>query len=250
MVDPDEDPEHFVSLFAPILHFHPREGEYCCFPSDAEMVFARFGDDWSQFKKDLQPKELQQNVPCYYEVWQHQRMTQMKFWFWYNYNKFPKAPFGLGQHIGDWEHIEVRYYPLGSETPGTIWLLSNHLEAVLGSHPGHFTLPGFMPRPIILSDLHIHVWVALGSHANYLSPHGRKRAFFGFWRDDTKEGGDTWETKDNLKALHETNFHRFEGRWGNKKSPRSPRNPYNSRERNAPLHKPIHVNTVVDDSCS
>ncbi|NHI82811.1 MAG: hypothetical protein EAX81_00720 [Candidatus Thorarchaeota archaeon] len=242
MVYPEEDPEHFVRTFAPILHFHPKEGNYCCFPSDAEAVFERHSKDWSGFGKTLQPKKLQQDTPCYYEIWDGPDMTQMKFWFWYNYNKFPKAPLGLGQHIGDWEHIEVRHYPLGSKTPGTIWLVSNHLKAILGSHPGHFILQGFMPQPVTLADLHIHVWVALGSHASYLSPDDKTRRFLGFWRDETEDGGPIWETEENLKGLGDTNFGRFEGRWGNKRSPRSPRNPYNCRERNAPLLKPTPVN--------
>ncbi|MFX1369398.1 MAG: hypothetical protein ACFFAY_12440 [Promethearchaeota archaeon] len=241
MGDSEEDSEHFVSLFAPILHFHPNEGSYCCFPSDAESIFEQYANDWIKFKGEMVPKELDPLTPCYYEVWHEPHMIQMKFWFWYNYNRFPRTIFGRGRHIGDWEHVEVRHYPLDSETPGTIWLLSNHLQAELVSYPGFFTVPGFTQKPITLTDNHVHVWVALGSHANYASPHGKKKRFMGLWKDMTEEGGLTWHTKDSLKSLDDTNFAHYEGRWGNEKSPRSPRNPYNSRTRNAPLVRPVRT---------
>ncbi|MFW9944126.1 MAG: hypothetical protein ACFFB7_03945 [Candidatus Sifarchaeia archaeon] len=225
MLDPDGDLETFVSSFAPILHFHPDEGEHCCFPSDAERVYARFGSDWDRFQEDLSPYELDPTTPCYYESWKEPDWIQMKFWFWYNYNKFP-APFGLGRHIGDWEHVEVRWYSPESATPGTLWLLSNHLKARLSTDSRTLTLPG---------------WVALGSHANYPSPNSRPKCYLRLWCDKMKDGGPVWNTVDGLKSMDYTNFTAFLGRWGTKKSPRGPRNPYNSRTRNAPLATPVHL---------
>ncbi|MHA2003747.1 MAG: hypothetical protein ACW975_05825 [Candidatus Thorarchaeota archaeon] len=242
MLDPPVDPEGFIRAYAPILHFHPREGEYCCYPSDAEETFSKYSSDWSQFKKDLTPKTLQPDAPCYYEYWQDENMFQVKYWFWYQYNKFPRAPFGQGRHLGDWEHVEIRHFLPVSETPGSIWLLSNHLEALLVSHPGFYTLPGFDPEPNTLTDNHVHVWVALGSHANYPLPSGRKKRIALLWKDITAKGGEEWHTEQVLKPIDATNFVDFEGRWGNKRSPRGPRNPYNNRSRNAPLVKPIPVN--------
>ena len=245
MVDPEEDPEHFISLFAPILHFHPKEGRYCCFPSDAEAVYETYADDWTRFKGDRVPKTLDPKTPCYYEFWKEPNMIQIKFWFWYNYNRFPRAPLGRGEHIGDWEHVEVRHYMVNSETPGTIYLLSNHLEAELVSHPGSYTLPGFIPQQGNLANHHVHVWVALGSHANYSAPSGKRRTFHRLWRDRIKDGGPVWYTEGALKLLDETNFASFEGRWGDDRSPRSPKNPYNNRSRNAPLVGPIRYTPYV-----
>ncbi len=242
MLDPTVDPEAFIRSYAPILHFHPREGEYCCYPSDAEEIFSKYNSDWTQFKKDLTPKTFQSDVPCYYEYWLDEDMFQAKYWFWYRYNRFPRAPPRLGKHKGDWEHVEVRRYMPFSEASGTIWLLSNHLEAVLVSYPGFYTLPGFTPESITLTDNHVHVWVALGSHANFPSPLGPKKRIGLFWKDITDKGGEEWCTEGSLKSIDDTNFASYVGRWGDKRSPRGPRNPYNNRSRNAPLVKLIPVN--------
>ncbi len=242
MLDPSADPEAFIQAYAPILHFHPREGEHCCYPSDAEETFSKFSSDWTQFKEDMTPKMFQSDAPCYYEYWHDENMFQIKYWFWYRYNDFPGAPARRGKHKGDWEHVEVRHYLPASKTPGTIWLLSNHLDALLVSYPGVYTLPGFTPEPIILTDDHVHVWVALGSHAIFPSPDGPKRRIALFWRDTTADGGEVWHTEPVLKSIDDTNFVDYEGRWGDSRSPRGPRNPYNNRFRNAPLVKPIPVN--------
>jgi hypothetical protein len=242
MLDPTVDPERFIKAYAPILHFHPREGEHCCYPSDAEEIFSKYSSDWTQFKIDKSPKTLQKDTPCYYEYWLDEDMFQIKYWFWYRYNDFPGAPFCRGKHRGDWEHVEIRQYLPGSETPGTIWLLSNHLEALLVSFPGFYTLPGFTPEPISLTNNHVHVWVALGSHANFPSAHGAKRRIALFWTDITERGGEEWHTERGLKSINDTNFADYVGRWGDRRSPRGPRNPYNNRSRNAPLVKPIPVN--------
>ncbi|MFW9912800.1 MAG: hypothetical protein ACFFEU_10025 [Candidatus Thorarchaeota archaeon] len=242
MLNPRVDPEAFVRAYAPILHFHPREGEQCCYPSDAEEIFAKYGSDWTQFKDDASPKTFQPDAPCYYEYWLDEDMFQIKYWFWYRYNDFPGPPLGRGKHRGDWEHVEVRHYPPRSETLCTIWLLSTHLKALLVSYPGFCTLPGFTPEPISLTDKHVHVWVALGSHANFPSPNGPKKRIALIWRDSTANGGEEWHTERSLKLIDDTNFANYVGRWGNRRSPRGPRNPYNSRTRNAPLVEPIPVN--------
>ncbi|MHA2378948.1 MAG: hypothetical protein ACXADS_06710 [Candidatus Thorarchaeota archaeon] len=240
MLDPNGDSDSFARIFAPILHFHPEEGVHCCFPSNAERVYNEFGLDWSRFDEDLSPVELDPAAPCYYEFWREPDMVQMKFWFWYNYNRFD-APLGFGCHIGDWEHVEVRWYSPESANPGRIWLLSNHLEARLSSEPSTLTLPGWVPETPSLDGLQIHVWVALGSHANYPSPGSKPKCYLRIWCDKVKDGGPVWNTKNSLRLLDDTNFASFVGRWGTNRSPRGPRNPYNSRTRNAPLTTPVHL---------
>jgi hypothetical protein len=227
--------DQLVREYAPILHFHPDEGDFCCFPSDAENIYEEFHRDWTKFKEDRSPNTLIYSTPCYYETWTDDEMTQIRYWFWYNYNDFPKAPFGLGKHIGDWEHVEVRIYEENS-LDDTIWLLSNHLEAAIASFD--ITLKNIHPERPKLDKSHIHAWVALGSHANYPLPTSKTRSYGRVLRDRIRDEGDIWHTEHGLKPILETNFRDFKGRWGDEKSPRSPLSEYNNRWRNFPNIEP------------
>ncbi len=224
---------------APVLHFHPEEGDFCCFPSDAEEVFSLYGSDWSRFGVDMSPRSLEPDTPCYFESWHDPHLIQIRYWFWYRYNRFPGSLFGKGNHIGDWEHVEVRIFNDVRGAPAKIWLLSNHLTARLTSDPPHLTLPGFGWEPLIASESHVHAWVALGSHAHYPGPASRPYCFAGVFCDRIGDGGPVWDTSTNLIPLRETNFSSFVGRWGDDRSPRSPLNDYNNRWRNAPDDAPV-----------
>jgi hypothetical protein len=224
----DMDIQQLVREYAPILHFHPDEGKHCCFPSDAEKTFERFHKDWTQFKEDKNPKRLDQSTPCYFETWEDDNLVQIRYWFWYNYDDFPGRHLGIGKHLGDWEHVEVRFFA----DLRVIWLLSNHLETRISTNQG--TITGYQTEIPTLENNHIHVWVALGSHANYPSPTSKPRCYARFFCDKIADGGAIWHAMQNLKPLNETNFCSFEGRWGDKKAPRSPLNEYNNRWRNAP----------------
>ncbi|MFW9959313.1 MAG: hypothetical protein ACFFCT_14695 [Candidatus Odinarchaeota archaeon] len=222
------DIQQLVRDYAPILHFHPEEGEYCCFPNDAEKVFERFHRNWSLFKEDKTPKRLNKSTPSYYETWVDDDLIQIRYWFWYNYNDFPGGYFGIGRHVGDWEHVEVRVF---SEQK-RIWLLSNHKSARISTSQQN--LAGYCIEPPILERNHIHVWVALGSHANYPAPTSKPRCYARVLCDRIEADGSIWHTALGLKPLVETNFHTFRGRWGDWRAPRSPLNEYNNRWRNAP----------------
>ncbi len=228
------NPPDIIRKFAPILHLHPKEGEYCCFPSSAEEIYSRFGHDWESFEKLLEPNELELPTPCYYELWQDEKMTQLRYWFWYNYNRFPRAPMGRGEHLGDWEHVEVRIY----DDDYVIWLLSNHLTARLAGRPWGLSLPGFESVKPMLDNDQIHVWVALGSHACYPHPDSPPYCVGGILCDKIENGGAIWETSKLLVDLRDTNFYAFQGRWGDSRAPRSPTNEYNNRWRNAPNETP------------
>lgn len=222
--------------YAPIVHFHPKEGEFCCYPSDAEEVYAKFHENWSLFVEDRSPKELHKSTPCYYEFWEDKKLLQIRYWFWYRYNDFPGSPLGLGKHVGDWENVEVRFYD-SIKPEDAIWVLSNHREARLAAISK--TLPGFVREDAILDTEQINVWSALGTHANYPSPMSKPRCYARIFCDKLSDGGLVWNTQENLKLLNETNFSTFEERWGDKKAPRGLANEYNNRWRNAPNHDPI-----------
>jgi hypothetical protein len=219
--------QQIVRFYAPILHFHPEEGEHCCFPSDAELVFERFHNNWDQFIENKTPKNLNDKAPCYFETWDDTDLIQIRYWFWYNYNDFPGGRMGLGKHLGDWEHIEVRIF----NERDVVWLLSNHKSARAALESG--TFPGLTSEEPILDDRHIHAWVALGSHAHYPSPLSEPRCYARVFCDKIADGGPIWSTENVLKPLHETNFRSFVGRWGDEGAPRSPLNQYNNRWRNA-----------------
>jgi hypothetical protein len=227
------DIQQLVIEYAPILHFHPDEGEYCCFPSDAEKIYERFQGDWVLFKEDKNPKSLDPSAPCYFETWEDDDLIQIRYWFWYNYNDFPGGLLGIGKHLGDWEHVEIRLF----RDLKSIWLLSNHLEARISTN--HRIRTGHHIEKPTLENNHIHVWVALGSHANYASPNSKSRCYARILCDKIMDGGAIWQTEQNLKPLTETNFRSFEGRWGDEKAPRSPLNVYNNRWRNAHDIQPI-----------
>ncbi|MHA2161249.1 MAG: hypothetical protein ACXABF_02425 [Candidatus Thorarchaeota archaeon] len=234
-----QDIDRIVLDFSPIFHFHPDEGVFCCFPSSAEDTYSEFGLDWNMFTKDMSPKILDPNTSCYYEVWDDSEFIQIRYWLWYKFNRFPGAPFGLGNHLGDWEHLEVRLYKGSIGAPVNIWLYSNHLVSRLSSEPQGWTLPGFEAEPPTLDGSHVHVWVALGSHANYPSPKSKPYCHSRIFCDKIDNGGPTLKTKLGLKPLNQTNFFSYTGRWGSKKAPRGPTNAYNNRSCNAPNIHPI-----------
>jgi hypothetical protein len=230
------DIEILAKRLAPIVHFHPEEGEFCCFASDAEEIYVEFRDNWELFIEDRSPKKLLPKSPCYYEYWEDERLLQIRYWFWYRFNDFQSAPFNIGKHVGDWEHVEIRLY--GSRSlEDAIWLLSNHNEAKLASLSK--TLHGFSREEAILNSEKINVWSALGSHANYPSPHSKPRCYVRFFCDKIADGGAIWNTQENLILMEDTNFCNYQGRWGDKKAPRGPANEYNNRWRNAPDLDPI-----------
>ncbi|MDF1539245.1 MAG: hypothetical protein P1Q69_10130 [Candidatus Thorarchaeota archaeon] len=223
-----------VKDYAPVLRFHPDEGSHCCYPSDAEETFAKFDGKWDTFTKDVSQKELNQHAPCYFEIWKDSDLTQIRYWFWYKYNHFPKAILGIGEHLGDWEHIEVRILSEDER----IWLLSNHLTARLAGDPSYLTLPEFKSEPPLLDGNQIHAWVALGSHAHYPSPKSDPYCYKRIFCDQIAPGGRRWDSSANLIDLSETNFFAYTGRWGDSRAPRGPTNEYNNRWRNAPNLRP------------
>ena len=192
------DTHSLAKRFAPILHFHPEEGEFCCFPSDAEETYELFHANWDLFIEDRSPKELLPVTPCYYEYWMDKELTQIRYWFWYRYNDFPGAPLSIGKHVGDWENVEVRLYS-STTIEDAIWVLSNHYEARVAALSR--TLPDFLREDVILKDEQINVWSALGTHANYPSAQSKPRCYTRFFCDKIAEGGES-QTNGQDQFLH------------------------------------------------
>jgi hypothetical protein len=94
-----------------------------------------------------------------------------------------------------------------------------------------------------LTERQIHAWVALGSHANYPAPNSEPYCFARLWCDYIASEGPMWDTSSLLRPLDQAKFSEYEGRWGNRKSPRSPTNSYNNPWRNAPNHLPVRALT-------
>ncbi len=227
--------EQIVIDHAPILHFHPNEGQFCCYPSDAEEVFDKYSERWEEFIIDMTPNDLNPDTPVYYEYWNDLGFHQIRYWFWYKYNRFPGAKFGLGEHLGDWEHVEVRIFEKHEKQPKVVvWLVSNHLEFRIASSPNEFTLKDYETKNPILTGTQLNTWVALGSHAHYLAPDDEPYCVLKILCDRFSDGGEVWNTRNSLIPLSSTNFYNYTGRWGDKKAPRSPTNEYNNRWRNIP----------------
>lgn len=190
--------DQLAQKHAPIVHFHPEEGSFCCFPSDAEPAYEMVKAGWQAYPKT--PKVLER-FPCYHRVSLDtpKGITRIQYWLWYNYDNFP-APLNIpriGDHFGDWEHFEV---VLQNDVP-FCYFLSNHTGA-LRFHPEGLNLS---------TDGRAHIWVAKGSHAHYESPAPHHKWPF----DEIADGGQVADTQIFLIDILGTTFFKdnFTGDW-------------------------------------
>ncbi len=189
------------AVVAPFFHFHPEEGEHCCFPSSAETAYARIiGNRWGE---DRSPRQLLSGTPCYVERTDETVAIpeRVRFWLWYNFNAFPGAPFGIGEHLGDWESIVV-YLRAGKPV---VWALSNHTTARV-----------LEPRYAFTVSDRVRVWVAKGSHAHYEASAPASPGPPGPLKDRVRDGGPTLDAAPTLLDVSQTSFGRahFSGDWG------------------------------------
>jgi hypothetical protein len=194
-----------VAKFAPQLHFHPSEGNQCCYPSSAEIAYPRA--KIGQTGEHRIPKNLEHYAPCYYEAFGSEDAFRIKYWFWYNYNDFPQGPDHLiffdlpGSHPGDWEYIQIFFL---NGTPYQ-YNFSNHKGARMKK-----------PHEVSVVNNLLQVWVGNGSHANYESPNPTNIASYYGFSDEVKDGGSVWYTGNNLVFVLNTNFgiDNYLGDWG------------------------------------
>jgi hypothetical protein len=191
-----------VRKYAPALHFHPKEGKHCCFPSSAEDAYprARIGKT-GEYRF---PKELNENAPCYYEAFHTLRGFRIKYWFWYNYNDYPSGPKFLGCHPGDWEYMEI-YFDKGKPYQ---YNFSNHN----GTRNKNL-------NEVKIINNHVQVWCGMGSHANYEAPRPLNISSVLGFSDKVADGGSVWHTENNLVNVMNTNFgkDKYVGDWGDGK---------------------------------
>jgi len=128
----------------------------------------------------------------YYHIHQSGGITIVQYWMFYAFNKGD-----LNQHEGDWEMVQI---VLSGGTPTDV-MYSQH-------HGGQRATWDQVER----DGDHIKVYVARGSHANYLRPYSGK---FGIASDIVGSNGKMLESGDySLELLESQDWLSFAGRWG------------------------------------
>ena len=141
---------------------------------------------------DYQSQENILGYTVYYRVYTESGTTIVQYWMFYAFNKGE-----LNQHEGDWEMVQV-VIPSGDSK----WVAySQH-------HGGQKATWGQVER----DGDHIKVYVARGSHANYLRSYSGK---IGVANDIVGSNGKILKPGEyTLESLEEQGWLDFRGRWG------------------------------------
>ena len=141
---------------------------------------------------DYQSQENILGYTVYYRVYTESGATIVQYWMFYAFNKGE-----LNQHEGDWEMVQV-VIPSGDSK----WVAySQH-------HGGQKATWGQVER----DGDHIKVYVARGSHANYLRSYSGK---LGVANDIVGSNGKILKPGEyTLESLEEQGWLDFRGRWG------------------------------------
>ncbi|OLS29391.1 MAG: Non-hemolytic phospholipase C precursor [Candidatus Heimdallarchaeota archaeon LC_2] len=114
----------FIKKYAPIINFHPEEGNICCYPGDTKDFIQKtkefrptdeqspnldylMGEERITFDEEngeiKSPNDWKANIdkkcpnkaPTYVQVWKEEidgiTHIQIKYWFWYQYNSYPNG---------------------------------------------------------------------------------------------------------------------------------------------------------------
>jgi len=142
--------------------------------------------------QDYQSKLNTLEYRVYCHIHQSGGTTVVQYWMFYAFNKGE-----LNQHEGDWEMVQI---VLSGGTPTDV-MYSQH-------HGGQRATWDQVER----DGDHIKVYVARGSHANYLRPYSGK---FGVASDIVGSNGKILESGDyTLELLESQDWLSFAGRWG------------------------------------
>jgi len=171
-------------------------------PSDLDLSVYVTGDyyldnilgttDDENIIQDYQNKFSTLGYRVYCHIHQSGGTTVVQYWMFYAFNKGE-----LNQHEGDWEMVQI---VLSGGTPTDV-MYSQH-------HGGQRATWDQVER----DGNHIKVYVARGSHANYLRPYSGK---FGVASDIVGANGKILESGDyTLELLESQDWLNFAGRWG------------------------------------
>lgn len=204
-----QDDAILAEQYAPILYF---EAEETCYPVDAQYHL-----DNSQYTCYDQPREetcyydnshgtikddgviyhyknvkSSYTTTVYYRVYTSGITKVIQYWMFYAFNKGE-----LNQHEGDWEMIQV--------------VLVNELPSWVGYSQHHWGQRATWAQVEKEGD-HIKVYVARGSHANYLRSFSGK---LGIATDIVGANGDVLKNGQyTLDTLEDKTWIDFEGGWG------------------------------------
>jgi hypothetical protein len=142
--------------------------------------------------QDYQSKIDQLGYTVYYRSVKENEIEIIQYWMFYAFNKGE-----LNQHEGDWEMVQV---VLSNGNP-TECMYSQH-------YGGQKASWGQVEK----ESTHMKVYVARGSHANYLRSFSGK---FGVASDIVAANGFILNPEEyNLETLEDKNWSQFGGRWG------------------------------------
>ena len=194
--------------YAPILYY---EGEETCYPVEAEYHISNSylesidieGTDvnfYNNFQGTINDNGVinhynsqSRDVKVYYRYYPDEtNPTIVQYWMFYAYNKGD-----LNQHEGDWEMIQIVF---NNDKPSSVGY-SQH-------HGGQSATWDQVER----DGNHIKVYVARGSHANYLRSYSGK---LGIASDRVGDNGRVINIGINeLKELTDQDWLEFPGLWG------------------------------------
>jgi len=177
-------------------------------PTSEELAFySELGGDNSQYGfldnkigtidddkiiNDYQSKMNTLGFTIYSRVYTSGSTTVIQYWFFYAFNKGE-----LNQHEGDWEMVQV----ILSDGDPTNAMYSQH-------HSGQSATWNQVER----DGDHIKVYVARGSHANYLRPYSGK---VGVASDIVGANGKVLRQSDySIELLEDQKWLDYEGKWG------------------------------------
>ncbi|MCY1040730.1 Vps62-related protein [Corallococcus sp. bb12-1] len=209
-----------VATFAPRVWLHPEEAY---FPSSTQFHLANVHEENGhlvtnqalgcdsctdpQFLDGQRPNQT--SVPVYAQViprtqgGQPTNVTDVLYWNFYPYNNGKRvcigwySPWGcvggystFGNHVGDWEHLTVRFV---DGRPSQVYL-SQHANGQL------FT---FGDKAVFLAGWHPEVFSANGSHGLYpdAARHIYETIFNGDFLADDTGAGLAWDTWNNVVAI-------------------------------------------------
>jgi hypothetical protein len=199
--------ENIMAEYAPIFYF---EGEETCYPVTTQYHLDnsenKINDDLgityydnligtvndNNILKDYQSKQSTLGYTVYYRIDESSGKTVVQYWMFYAFNNGD-----LNQHEGDWELVQIV-------------INNNEAESVMYSQ--HHSGQQASWSQVEKTNNNFHVYVARGSHANYLRSYS---GVLGVASDHVGSNGKILRpTNYQLVSLNDQEWLGFVGRWG------------------------------------